>query len=170
MVDSQKQCIVFIGISNSAELDNLKKQVREKLKADVIQSITIRVSLLVYKVNDKNDEKKIDKAKKIGIECVPLDEFVEAHKLEFKQIKVESIKKPKQSSKGEQENYIQSSDSDEENPMKISLKKDIEHFKKEIKFYENSIDNLNEIIIRHTNDIKESNRHIQLITDKLNKI
>lgn len=170
MVDSQKQCIVFTGISKSKEFDNFKNQVKKKLNADILQSVTNRVSLLVYKLNEKNDEKKIDKAKKNGIECVPLDEFVEAHNLEFKQIKISDIKEPKQSNREEHKNYIQSSDSDEENEEKMSLKQDIEHIKKEIKFYENSINNLNEIITRFNDNINHQNHHLQFLTDKLNKI
>lgn len=169
MADSQKQCIVFSGISKSIEFENFKKQVKIKLNADILQSITNRVSLFVYKVNEKNDEKKINKAKKNGIVCIPLDEFIEAHNLEFKKIKIEDIKKPVTSSKKEQEDYIQSSDSDSENSEKNSLLVDIEHIKEEIKFYENSIKNLNEIITRYTDNIKDQNRHLQFLTDKLNK-
>lgn len=170
MADSQKQCIVFTGISKSVEFDNFKKQVREKLNADILQSVTNRVSLLVYKVNEKNDEKKIEKAKKSGIECVPLDEFIEAHKLEFRQIKIENIKKPKQSFNEKKEDYIQSSDSDEDNLVKKSLLGAIENIKKEIKFYSNSIENLNEIIKRYTDNIKDQNIHLQSLTDKLKEI
>lgn len=169
MTDSEKQCIVFTGIPDSSEFRNFQDQVKNKLNANIQKFITNKVSLVVYKQDEKNGS-KIKKAKDNGIDCVPLDEFVEAHNLIFHKLEKHSIKNEKKSKKNNTSDYILSSDSDTDNQEIQSLKQDISYFNNEIIYFEKSNEHLKEIIRRNDLHIEEHNKHKNLLCEKLKSI
>lgn len=178
-----RKCIVFSGTPSKDEKKNFsdfaefEKLVKEKLDVDILKSVTSKVSQVIFLPNEKKDM-KIKKAQEMGIDVIPIDEFLDTHDLTYNPKTINSkntIKKTKKSpsAKKNKEEFIQSSDSEEDNESKkvIEKKNLIELIKKttdEINYHENIKVHLEQIILRSEKELLVQKDILNSLNNKMN--